>query len=193
MQNSKKPYFQYDPPPKTHFLAKIAFGLIAILIVVAIIGLVKDKRNQAGNIRPAEAGASREVNTGQSLHTRYFDIIVSKVFVSEKIADRSASVNLSKEEGKQYLVIEITLKNTDAESKMMPDGKLQIESGGKELEFENSETLIKEGWGVMMENIEPGITIKTKLVYKIPDGVSGKAYYFPDILYNEDRIFLMNL
>jgi hypothetical protein len=196
MQHTKRPYIEYEPRSKPKFIAKIAFVLIAILIVVAIVALEKDKRKNAAieKIITADKGPL-EVNRGQSLHTRFFDVIVDSAAVADKKVRTGQLINLPKDDSSRYFIIEIVLKNTDTESKLMPDGELMIESenGNEKIKFDNSITLIQEGWGQLMDNIGAGVTEKTKLVYKIPAGASGNAYYYPDILYSQDRIFLMKL
>jgi hypothetical protein len=194
MQNSKRSYIEYEPRSKPRFIAKIAFVLIAVLIVVAIVALEKDKRKDAANkmITTPDKGPL-EVNMGQSLPARYFEVMAEQVAVFDKLSGSNLFVSIAKEDSSRYLVIDLILKNRDTESKLMPDGELLIENGSEKMKFDHSETILKEGWGQLMDNTGPGITNKTKLVYKIPGGASGKAYYYPDILYSEDRIFLMKL
>lgn len=196
MQNFRKQEIEYDPPPKTHFLAKIAFFLIAVLIVVAIVALVKDKKDDKRRItgvvkdRPLE-----EVKTGQPLATRFFEVVIDSVQLVDSISYtyNRGLVKSPVEPGNKYFVLYITLKNTDTESKMMPEGLLTIEQGVNELKYADPEIFTAEGWGAVMVNIDPGITRKTRLVYKIPAGITGKAYYYADVNYNRDRIFLANL
>ncbi|MDP4265063.1 MAG: DUF4352 domain-containing protein [Bacteroidota bacterium] len=192
MHNSRMPHIEYDPSPRTHIIAKIAFVLIALLIVGAIIVLIRgrdddEKRHITGL---AKDRLPREVSTDKVLRTRFFNVVVDTVEIFDSIDDGNDLVTLPYEAGNEYFVINISFKNTDNESKMMPDGELGISRGNNELKYDNPEILTMRGWGVLMENIEPGITKKTRIVYKIPAGVSGKAYYYPDISYNQDRIFL---
>ncbi len=196
MQHPKNPYIHYNTRPKTHFIAKIAFALIAILIVVAIVALVKDKKNGSAreNVRDVTTAKGPLVaNMGESIHTRFFDVTVEKISVTDKVTDLNQAHGLSEERNSQYLVIEISLKNLDKESKLMPAGELQIESGAETMKYERSETILKDGWGELMDNIGTGETMKTKLVYKVPAGIHGKVYYYPEILYSKDRIFLTDL
>jgi hypothetical protein len=119
--------------------------------------------------------------------------MVDTVMVFDSILDRGAAVNLPWEEGNQYLVINISFKNTDNESKMVPDGTLEIDRGNYELKYDSPETLVQRGWGSLLQDIEPGITKKTRIVYKIPSSTTGKVYYYPDAANNGDRIFLLQL
>lgn len=190
MQNSKKHVRRYGPPKETNGIANIAFALIAILIVVAITALLKDKKKIMDKQAQAIANSPQEVGIGAPLHTRYFDVTVEKTFASESIVDNSGPVSLPQENNIQYFVIAITLKNTDTESKMMPEGELHIQQDEVSVNHTPSETILAKGWGMYMENIAPGATIKTKLVYKVPAGIKGKVYYYPDKSYNNDRILL---
>jgi Domain of unknown function (DUF4352) len=193
MHNSKIPHIEYDPRPRTHIVAKIAFVLIAVLIIAAIIMLVKGRNNPDGDRHItglAKDRLPREVNTDKVLRTRYFNVVVDTAEIFDSINDIDALMSLPYEAGNEYFVINISFKNTDNESKMMPDGELGISHGNSETKYDSPEILMMKGWGVLMENIEPGITKKTRIVYKIPAGITGKAYYYPDVSYNQDRIFL---
>jgi hypothetical protein len=193
MHNSKMPYIEYDPRPKTHIIAKIAFALIAVLIIAAIIMLVKNRNSETRNKHIAGLAKDRlprEVSTDKVLRTRFFNVVVDTTEIFDSIKDIGELVSLPYEAGNEYFVIFISFKNTDNESKMVPDGELGVSRGNNEIKYDDPETLTTRGWGTLMENIEPGITKKTRIVYKIPADISGKAYYYPDISYNQDRIFL---
>lgn len=193
MANSKKPLIGYAASKRGRIVANIVLVLIAVLIAVAIIALVKDKNRNAQNKKP-EATADRvpkQVFAGEVLETRYFDVKVTKFYTAYEIKDSIASVYLPPENGFRYLIVEISFKNTDTESKMMPEGEFQIEIAGHDPDiYKTPETMLAKGWGLFMENIEPGKTMTTKLVYKATTQVTGKMYYYPDISYNRDRIFV---
>jgi hypothetical protein len=196
MQDSKIPTIGYGPPRKTNIIANVAFGLIAILIVVAIIAFVKDKNKNVQNKKfsAIETSASlHEGSTGEIAHTRFFDIVIDKVSFLESITDSSIMLNLPNEEGSHYMIAEITIKNIDAESKMMPEGELYVEGEKGNNFYQRPETIIAKGWGLLMENIPPGTTKKTKLVYKLPAELKATIFYYPDISYNKDRILLISI
>ena len=50
---------------------------------------------------------------------------------------------------------------------------------GKDYNFDKSETVMADGWGLLLDQINPLTTKTTKLVYKIPAEIIGNAYYKP--------------
>jgi len=50
-----------------------------------------------------------------------------------------------------------------------------------------------EGWGLMMDQINPLTSKTTKLVYKIPAEIKGLAYYRPGRSNKNDLISLGNI
>lgn len=125
-----------------------------------------------------EKKSSTEVAIGQTLKTEYFDVTVGSAKASKSVRIDEIQ-NLEQEAGNKYLVFDVTLKNTDSESRMMFDGEVIIKANGKEYKYEVPEPVFSDGWGMIMDNINPLVTKKTKLVYKIPDELKGTAYYHP--------------
>lgn len=123
--------------------------------------------------------SSKVVELGQPLQTDYFSVKVNKFDLKDKVSTGNEFADLKKEEGNKYVIINVTLKNTDSESRMMFDGELLVKSGGKDYKYENAETVMAEGWGILMENINPGVTKTTNIVYKVPSDLKGDVYYVP--------------
>ena len=73
----------------------------------------------------------------------------------------------------------VTFKNTDKESRMLEDGIVLINYNGQEYKFDKSETIMADGWGLFLDQLNPMISKTTNLVYKIPAEISGQAYYMP--------------
>ena len=196
MPNSDKPRFEYDPPSKTHLLVKIAFGVIALIIIAAVVMLVKDRNDNAGKrdlLLAATDRLPRQIGKGEVLPTRFFDVKIDTLEVVDSVYDITRMIHLPAQNGNRYVVLSLSFKNNDMESKMIPDGRLCIDRGNNEIKYDDPEVLDGEGWGMVMENINPGITRKTKIVYKIPAHIKGNLYYYPDISFSEDRIFLATL
>lgn len=62
---------------------------------------------------------------------------------------------------------------------MIMDGSVWINYNGKDYEFDKSETLMIEGWGTMLDQINPLTSKTTNLVYKIPAEITGTALWNP--------------
>lgn len=184
MENSKQ-------KKKWPLIAKIILWGLGIFIAIGIIAVAtggSDDKTDSDT-----SSAAKEIGLGQTLHTRYFAVRVNKAYVSSKVSTGDEYADLPQESGNQYLIIELDLKNTDNESRMMFDGEIHIMSKGREMKYEQAETVAADGWNIIVDNINPGVTKRTKLAYKIPANISGKAYYYPARSGDGDRIFLTNL
>jgi hypothetical protein len=194
MKDSRNPYIDHAAPRKTHFIVKIAFFLIAVLIVVAVVKIVKKYKedNEDSIINQPPHQPSQQMTIGSVFNGQYFDVTIDKAFLAEGNSGKDETTSLPKDDGTRYFIIGITIKNTDTEKRIMPDGRLQIEDGANELKFDN-ESIVEAQGGVLTESADPGITNKGKLVYRVPAGVKGKAYYYPDADNSSQRIFLLDL
>lgn len=85
------------------------------------------------------------------------------------------------------------MKNTDEESRMMFEGVVWIDYNGKRWKFDNTETILLEGWGMILDQINPLTTKTTKLVFKVPAEIKGPAYYQPGRSSGGKMIYLGNL
>ncbi len=84
----------------------------------------------------------------------------------------------------------MSFKNTSEESRMLMDGVVIINYNGKDYNFDKSETVMADGWGLLLDQINPLTTKTTKLVYKIPTEITGNAYYKPSRSGSNDIIDL---
>jgi len=62
---------------------------------------------------------------------------------------------------------------------MLMDGSVWINYNGKDYEFDKSESIMAEGWGLFLDQINPLISKTTNLVYKIPAEIKGDIYWQP--------------
>lgn len=180
---------------------KIGVTVVIALIVLAQIG--KDKKDGSSSADNSSSSGSSEqtekksepkgVGVGQVLHTDYFDITVNEVNLQDRVNTGNQFANLKPEQGNMYLIINASFKNTDNESRMLMDGSVWINYNGKDYEFDKSETVMLEGWGLLLDQINPLTTKTTNLVYKIPAEIKGNAYWQPGRAKKSQRILLGNL
>lgn len=81
-----------------------------------------------------------------------------------------------------YLIINVTFKNTNNESRMLIDGSVWINYNGKDYEFDKSETVMAEGYGILLDQSNTLISKTTNLVYKIPAEIKVTHIGNPDVL-----------
>ena len=127
------------------------------------------------------------------MKTEYFDIKVNEAKIQDAVNTGNEFADLKKENGNKYIIVDVTLKNTDKESRMMFDGELLVDQGGSTLKYENAETVMEDGWGLIMDNINPGVTKTTKIVYKVPADLKGIVYYHPSRAEDEQKIEILRL
>jgi hypothetical protein len=186
------------------------YGIILILSFI-LFGITTDKSksrspSSSNNINSKNEKVKSETNEkvptddvpkgvgiGQVLHTEYFDISVNKVALKDRVNTGNEFVNLKPEQGNMYLIINATFKNVDNESRMLMDGSVWINYNGKDYEFDKSETVMLEGWGLMLDQINPLTSKTTNLVYKIPAEIKGNAFWQPGRADEDQRILLGNL
>lgn len=158
------------------------FPLVMICFSLTISGLISCGEDPSSDTQVAssveEKKAPTEVGIRNTLKTEYFDVTVENVKTAKSVKIDEFQ-DLKEEAGNKYLIIELTLKNTDKESRMMFNGSVIIKSNGQEYKYEDAETVLADGWGIIMDNINPLVTKKTKLVFKISDELKGTAYYNP--------------
>ncbi len=158
----------------------LSITAIAVFIFFAIAsGDDKKAPSSGGDKASAEQTASTAVGVGQTLHTQYFDVTANEVSVKDRVNTGNEFADLKAEPGIKYLIINASFKNTDKESRMITDGSVWINYNGKDYEFDNSETVMADGWGTMLDQLNPLISKTTKLVYKIPAEIKGTALWNP--------------
>ncbi len=156
-----------------HFLS----GLVVIVFMVLAFG--SEDSDTASIENNTETIETEIINIGETGVTDYFEILVNKVVVSDRVNTGNQFADLNREPGNQYLAFKITFKNIDNESRMFTDGDVLINYNGKEYRYDKSETILLEGWGTMLDQINPLTSKTTNLVYKIPQEITGDLYWRP--------------
>jgi hypothetical protein len=172
----------------------IAICLVSSCMIASCGGGADASSSSTGG---AEAAAARSNNVtavgiNQTLKTEYFDVTVNSVRTAKTVKIDEFE-ELKQEEGNKYLILDITLKNTDKESRMMFDGVVKINANGQEYKYEQAEPVMAEGWGMIMDNINPLVTKRTRLVYKIPAALTGTGVYNPGRSDEDEVINLGNI
>jgi hypothetical protein len=180
---------------------KIGVTVVIALIVLAQIG--KDEKGSSTSADNSSSSSSEQteqkteapkgVGIGETLRTDYFDITVNKVSLEDRVNTGNEFADLEPEQGNLYLIINASFKNTDKESRMLMDGSVWINYNGKDYEFDKAETVMLEGWGLLLDQINPLTTKTTNLVYKIPAEIKGNAFWQPGRADSDQKILLGNL
>lgn len=81
--------------------------------------------------------------------------------------------------GSRFMIIDASFKNLDSEGRLPQEGNLIIKSGGMEYKYDHTESILLDGYGIFLTSINPLVVMRTKIVYRIPDDISGEAYWEP--------------
>jgi len=127
---------------------------------------------------------------GDKINTGYFEISLNKVWIDSKVKTGNQFMDIGPEAGSKFLILNITFKNIDTESRLFDEGSVFIHYNNKEYEFDKTEAVLAKGWGSFFDQLNPLISKTTNLVYKIPSEIKGEAYWEPGRNYDEKRFSL---
>jgi len=184
-----------QPQKKKAGCLKIGLIGVGIVVVIAVIaGLFSERKSveeiEAGMTKPVEEEAPKYIQTGEVLKTKYFDIVAEKVEIAHKVNTGNQFTDLKAEEGTRFIIIDASFKNVDTESRMLTSGELLINYNGKDYTFDKAETILAPGYGLLLEQINPLTTKKTKLVYKVPSELKGPIFWKPGRAGRDEVILL---
>jgi len=171
---------------------------VGVVIVLSVIGpqlTAHQIRNQPQQQQPISKQSEEPtvVEVGQVLGTQYFDVKVNNVSINDRINTGNQFADLPPEQGILYLIINASFKNTDNESRMLTEGSVWINYNGKNYQYDKAETVMLDGWGLLLDQINPLTTKTTNLVFKIPTEVKGPVYWQPGRAGKNEVIFLGNI
>jgi len=193
------PTFQALEKSNLRISTPAKYVIVVITFLIAVTLQTDDDQQKppafatAQSSSPTGTDNSSMILVGEVLHTTYFDIVVNKASITERINTGNIYTNPKEDRYTKFLVLNVTFKNTDTESRMIFDGSVIININGKEYNYDKSEVILADGWGVFLDQINPLTSQTTKLVYRIPTDISGPAYYEPARNFGSERIFLGDL
>ncbi|MGL6118869.1 MAG: DUF4352 domain-containing protein [Fusobacteriaceae bacterium] len=113
---------------------------------------------------------------GTLVKAGYFDVTVHGTKISNSINTGNVYSDVKAQEGIQYVTLDVSYKNVDKESRMMTSGDLILKINNQDYTYDKSEIIFADGYG-SLETINPFITKRTKIVYKIPaENIEGILY-----------------
>jgi cell division septation protein DedD len=115
---------------------------------------------------------------GQTVNSKYFDVTVNHASTTSRI-NPNWLINESAGSGNQFLVLNITIKNTNSESRFFNEGSLLIKINEKALKFDKTEFILSDGFITPFTSINPLITLTGNIVYKIPDDYDSRIIWVP--------------
>lgn len=120
--------------------------------------------------------AKQEAMNGQ---VGYFDVTVNDCTITKSIDTGNRFTALKPDPDARYLTVNATFKNTDNEGRLPLEGSLIISKDGKDYKFDTTESILSDGYGIRLRSLNPFIKLNTKIVYKVPNELSGDVYWKP--------------
>lgn len=121
----------------------------------------------------SSAKALRSANIG------HFDVTIKSCSVTDGPITGNNYTEPKNWPGSRFVVIEADFKNLDQEGRLPSEGSLIIKHNGRELRYDSTESILQEGYGIYFKSVNPLITMPTKIVYRIPNEVSGEVSWEP--------------
>lgn len=110
----------------------------------------------------------------------HFDISVKGCTIGSSVGTKNEYSEPDKWEGSQFVVVDALYKNMDREGRLPFEGSLIIKtSTGEELRYDNTETIMSEGYGIYFKSVNPLVTMPTKIAYRIPTDIEGEILWEP--------------
>lgn len=109
----------------------------------------------------------------------YFEVSANKAFATRKVRTGNKYAEPKQWEDSRFFVVNASFKNISTESRLPIGGSLFINYNGKDYEFDTVEPIMLEGYNIWFKSINPLITMKTKIVYRIPNEVNGEVFWRP--------------
>jgi hypothetical protein len=121
----------------------------------------------------------QEKQDGMRGQVGYFDVTVNDCTISKSINTGNRYTTVKPDPDARYLIVNATFKNTDNEGRLPLEGSLLISKDGKDYKFDTTESVMSEGYGIRLRSLNPLIKLTTKIVYKVPNELSGDVYWKP--------------
>ncbi|MCP1225381.1 DUF4352 domain-containing protein [Sebaldella sp. S0638] len=150
---------------------KILIAGVIFLVVLAAgsIGYSFFSRNYK-KVKTYEVGEKqvKHVRFNKPFFADHFEVTILKTSLTDSLKNDS-KILLKKEEGVEYFVIDVKVKNENSESKNLPDsGSILLGEAEYMIEIEENIKLTEAGYGVFSEQIKPGESKESKIVFRIP-------------------------
>lgn len=120
----------------------------------------------------------------------YFEVTADKGTYGPKVGTGNQFAEPKSWEGSRFFVVHASFKNIDTESRLPIEGSLFINYNEKEYEFDSIESISLQGYNIWFRKINPLVTMKTKIVYRIPNEIRGEVFWKPGRNANDVRLWL---
>lgn len=152
-------------------------------VAASIIGMGIDANSFQGYVTYVESRV-------KAADIGHFNISADSAYYGKSVNTGNQFAEPKKWEGSRFFVIRASFKNLDTESRLPVEGSLFINYNGKDYEFDSVEPIMLEGYNIWFKKINPLITMKTKIVYRIPNEIHGEVFWRPGRNPSDTKLWL---
>lgn len=120
----------------------------------------------------------------------YFNVSTGENRIARKVGTGNSFVEPKADADSRFFIVDARFKNTDTESRLPLEGSLFISYNGKQYEFDSTEPIMLEGYNIWFRKVNPLITVKTKIVYRIPNEIEGEVFWRPGRNKDDTRLWV---
>lgn len=140
-------------------------------------GVAEQKESGLNSV--ARGFVQHSMNKVRSATVGYFNANIKSCTTSDKVGTGNPYSEPKQWPGSRFVVIDVLFKNEDSEGRLPVAGSLIINYKGRELRYDNTESVLLDGYGIYFKSVNPLVSMPTKIVYRIPDEVSGEVSWEP--------------
>ncbi len=122
---------------------------------------------------------SRENTVSSRVRVGAFEITANGCVASMSLGLEKTNLEPKTQVGTKFLVLDAAFKNVSDSSQYFHSGSLLINYNGKVYDYSAVEIIFDQRYGLPLTQINPLVSYRTKLVYRIPSELSGKVRWRP--------------
>lgn len=108
-----------------------------------------------------------------------FDVKVNSCSARVSLGLRNRNHEPERWEGSRFYEVDISVKNIGRESKRPVAGSIFIVKDGVEYEYDTLVPVFADGYNFGSGRLNPLLTVRSKVVYRVPDDVNGEVFWGP--------------
>ena len=151
---------------------KIGLILGCILFIILAVGSVpKNSKTSIETTSSKNDGEKKEFKIGDLINTGTIELSINKRSVQKKVNDNSGYLTYSPEgESNEFLILNVTIKNISKEMISLDSSSFQLLDG--DVQYSPTMIVIKDG--LNYDNVNPGVQIKKRIFFDIPENIAKK-------------------
>jgi len=153
-----------------------------ILVLAALVFFLRHTDTGKAIVSNIKSGNSasnsnnREYSIGDIASSKFFSFRVNGIQFTNRVGNFLIGQDAGA--GNRFLIIDVTIKNIDTESRVIDGGEVRASHNGKWLKFESPEVVLDENF-IYFKELNPLTSVRGKVAFKVPAELQGPFYWIP--------------